>query len=85
MPSFLERKLAERETESRDLANRAQPVRKAAARPHAAKRIGRAADLSYKTEKGHPREKLGCPFYLLVREGRSELLSPLGSACGFRS
>ena len=63
----------------------AQPVKKAAARPHAAKRIGRTADLSHKTGKGHPREKLGCPFYLLVRENRSEPLSPLWGACGFRS
>ena len=63
----------------------AQPVKKAAAQPHAAKRIGRAANLSHKTEKGHPREKLGCPFYLLVQESRSEPLSPLWGACGFRS
>ena len=63
----------------------AQPVKKAAARPHAAKRIGRTVDLSHKTEKGHPREKLGCPFYLLVGESRSEPLSPLWGACGFRS
>ncbi len=36
-------------------------------------------------KKGHPREKLGCPFYLLVGESRSEPLSPLWGACGFRS
>ena len=43
----------------------AQPVKKAAAQPHAAKRIGRAANLSHKTKKGTQGKSLDALFICL--------------------